>query len=59
MRAGCAISMAVDDAGNPFTPSSDPLLEAAAAYVKDYKLDDTPKDLSRLILCFPTRRSSA
>ncbi len=40
--------MAVDDAGNPFTPSSDPLLEAAAAYVKDYKLDDTPKDLSRL-----------
>lgn len=40
--------MAVDDAGNSFAPSSDPLLEAATAYVKDYKLDNTPKDLSRL-----------
>lgn len=40
--------MAVDDKGNAFTPSSDPLLETATAYVADYKLDDTPKDLSRL-----------
>ena len=40
--------MAVDDAGNAFTPSSDPLLEAATAYVADYKLSNVPKDLSRL-----------
>lgn len=40
--------MAVDDAGNAFTPSSDPLLEAASAYVADYELSDAPKDLSRL-----------
>ena len=40
--------MAVDDMGNAFTPSSDPLLEEASAYVADYKLDNTPKDLSRL-----------
>jgi len=40
--------MAVDDQGNAFTPSADPLLEAATAYVTDYRLNDTPKDLSRL-----------
>ncbi len=40
--------MAVDDAGTPFTPSADPLLEAAGAYVADYRLDDVPKDLSEL-----------
>lgn len=40
--------MAVDDEGNAFTPSADPLLEAAGAYVKDYELSDAPKDLSKL-----------
>lgn len=40
--------MAVDDKGQPFTPSPDPLLETAGAYVKDYELSDSPKDLSRL-----------
>ena len=40
--------MAVDDTGRPFSPSADPLLEAASAYVKDYKLSDAPKDLSGL-----------
>ncbi|MCM1027863.1 MAG: mannitol dehydrogenase family protein [Roseburia sp.] len=40
--------MAVDDQGNSFTPSADPLLEIAGAYVKDYALSDAPKDLSRL-----------
>ena len=40
--------MAVDDQGKPFTPSSDPLLQAATAYVADYRLDASPKDLSRL-----------
>ena len=40
--------MAVDDDGNKFTPSPDPLLEAAGAYVADYELSDTPKDLGKL-----------
>ena len=40
--------MAIDDAGTPFTPSSDPLLEEASAYVADYQLDKSPKDLSKL-----------
>ena len=40
--------MAVDDEGNAFTPSSDPLLEAASAYVADYQLSKEPKDLSKL-----------
>ena len=40
--------MAVDDSGKAFTPSSDPLLDAASAYVKDYELSDAPKDLSVL-----------
>ncbi len=40
--------MAVDDSGNRFTPSPDPLLEAAGAYVEGYELSDAPKDLDRL-----------
>lgn len=40
--------MAVDDKGNSFTPSADPLLEQASAYVKDFELSDAPKDLSIL-----------
>jgi len=40
--------MAVDDQGNSFTPSADPLLEQAGAYVKDFELSDAPKDLSGL-----------
>lgn len=40
--------MAVDDEGNAFEPSSDPLLSEAQKYVTDYKLDDAPKDLSKL-----------
>ena len=30
--------MAIDDAGNAFTPSSDPLLTYAQEFVKDFKL---------------------
>ena len=40
--------MGIDDAGNAFTPSSDPLLETAGAYVADYQLSDAPKDLDKL-----------
>ena len=40
--------MAVDDNGNSFTPSSDPLLQSASVYVKDFELSATPKDLSKL-----------
>ena len=40
--------MAVDDRGNAFVPSSDPLLETAGAYVKSYRLDSEAKDLSHL-----------
>ena len=40
--------MGIDDSGNTFRPSADPLLEAATAYVVDYSLTDTPKDLSNL-----------
>lgn len=40
--------MAVDDSGKPFTPSPDPLLKAAGAYVADFELSGAPKDLSRL-----------
>ncbi len=39
--------MAVDDNGNAFEPSSDPLLETAQAYVKDFKLGEKP-DCSKL-----------
>ena len=34
--------MAVDDKGEAFEPSPDPLLETAQAYVKDYKLGEKP-----------------
>lgn len=40
--------MAVDDAGNAFVPSSDPLLEEAGKYVAEYELSAAPKDLSKL-----------
>jgi fructuronate reductase len=40
--------MAIDDSGNAYTPSADPLLESAGAYVADYQLNDSPKDLSGL-----------
>jgi fructuronate reductase len=40
--------MGVDDNGNPFTPSSDPLLEEAGRYVKGYELSAEPKDLEKL-----------
>ncbi len=39
--------MAVDDEGNPFEPSPDPLLETAQAYVKDFRLGEEP-DCSKL-----------
>ncbi len=34
--------MAVDDEGNAFEPSSDPLLESSQEYVKDFKLGTVP-----------------
>lgn len=40
--------MGVDDNGKAFTPSADPLLDAASAYVKDYAVSDAEKDLSGL-----------
>ncbi|MBQ3907027.1 MAG: mannitol dehydrogenase family protein, partial [Lachnospiraceae bacterium] len=40
--------MAVDDQGNAFTPSSDPLLDYATPYVANYELSNAPKDLSGL-----------
>ena len=40
--------MAVDDNGNAFTPSSDPLLDTVTPYVADYKLTADKKDLSKL-----------
>ncbi|MGN1146464.1 MAG: mannitol dehydrogenase family protein [Acetatifactor sp.] len=40
--------MAVDDCGNSFTLSSDPLLESVTPFVADYKLSSEKKDLSRL-----------
>ncbi len=45
--------MAVDDAGNPFSPSPDPLLKEAGAYVAGFSLNDGPKDLDALdgLLC--------
>ena len=39
--------MAVDDNGNAFEPSPDPLLETAQAYVRDFKLGEKP-DCSKL-----------
>ncbi len=40
--------MGVDDMGQPFTPSGDPILETARAYVKDFKLGGESKDLGKL-----------
>jgi len=40
--------MAVDDKGNAFEPSSDPLLDTVMPYVAEYKLSAEPKDLSKL-----------
>lgn len=40
--------MAVDDEGNAFTPSSDPLLDTATPYVAGYELSAAKKDLSQL-----------
>ena len=40
--------MGVDDAGNPFTPSPDPLLEAVTPFVAGFALTDEPKDLGLL-----------
>ncbi len=40
--------MAVDDNGNTFTPSPDPLLEAAGTDVADGGLNGAPKDLDKL-----------
>lgn len=40
--------MTVDDNGNPFEPSSDPLLDTVMPYVAGYELSEEPKDLSRL-----------
>lgn len=37
----CRYLMGIDDQGNPFTPSPDPLLEELQGYVKDVKLGDT------------------
>lgn len=40
--------MGVDDKGNSFTPSSDPLLDAVTPYVASFSLTDASKDLSVL-----------
>ena len=40
--------MAIDDAGNQFTLSPDPLLDVVTPYVADYKLSSDAKDLSGL-----------
>jgi len=40
--------MGVDDEGNTFTPSADPLLDTVTPYVTEYSLTDAPKDLSGL-----------
>ena len=40
--------MGLDDSGNAFTPSPDPLLEAVTPYVAGFALTDAPKDLSAL-----------
>lgn len=48
----CRYLMGIDDNGNAFTPSSDPLLEELQGYLKDIKLGDTAlkKDVLRPIL---------
>lgn len=40
--------MAIDDKGNPFTLSSDPLLDQVTPYVANFKLDATAKDVACL-----------
>ncbi|MCM1044732.1 MAG: mannitol dehydrogenase family protein [Candidatus Gastranaerophilales bacterium] len=40
--------MGIDDSGKSFTPSADPLLESAQAYVADYHLTQEEKDLNVL-----------
>ena len=40
--------MAIDDQGNAFTLSSDPLLDVATPFVAGYELSNAPKDLSKL-----------
>ena len=40
--------MAIDDNGNRFTLSSDPLLDTVTPYVADYKLTADKKDLNKL-----------
>ncbi len=40
--------MAIDDQGNTFTLSPDPLLDVATPYVAGYELSNAPKDLSKL-----------
>lgn len=40
--------MGIDDEGNAFTPSADPLLSEVQHYVSDYELSSAPKDLSKL-----------
>lgn len=48
----CRYLMGIDDNGNPFTPSPDPLLEELQGYLKDVKLGDTElkKDILKPIL---------
>lgn len=41
--------MAVDDKGNAFTLSPDPLLDSVTPYLEGYALNEDPKDLSILI----------
>ncbi len=40
--------MGVDDNGNSFTPSPDPLLDTVTPYVANYSLTDAPKNLTGL-----------
>ena len=40
--------MAVDDEGNAFEPSADPLLDTVMPYVAGYELNSEEKDLSKL-----------
>ena len=40
----CRYLLGIDDEGNPFNPSSDPLLDELMGYVKDVKLGDTYVD---------------
>ena len=45
----CRYLMGIDDNGNSFTPSSDPLLDELMGYLKDIKLGDTSLDTEVLI----------